>query len=276
MEKSYAGEIKLSFVNRGGRTVAEQTYRRGNSRLSANIPAAGDIPYYFLIATGGGYTEGEAYRTQVTLQDNTHVVLTTQTPNYVYKCERGRLTTQENIVRTGANCDLEYYIDETIPYAQALFQQDTEICLGKDSTLILTDGLTAGWSADGSPFQYGRAGLHTRIQRGQELLCNDFLLVDPREEPMQQIGYFEGLSNFNSAIIIDTRLNEKVLEAMRSALQELSSPCRYGMSLLEKEGAVLRVLGPSADENRKVIRAWIGYYREEVRHFAPLSLRKGR
>lgn len=273
-KKRYAGEIHLGFINRGGRTIADRTYRRGNSRISANIPVTGDIPYYFLISTGGGYTEGESYLQTVDMQDNTHAILTTQTPNYIFKCEHGRQTSQTNIVNVGDHCMLEYYIDETIPYAHALFQQDTEVHLGEGSSMILTDGLTAGWSRDETPFQYGRIGIRTRIQRKQELLLNDYLLVDPSEDPMEEIGYFEGRLNYNSAVIIDADMNAGVLDAMREYLKTFPTTCRYGMSLLEKDGAVLRVLGDSAYKNREVIWNWIRYYREEIRGFAAIDLRK--
>ncbi len=270
----YAGEIRLSFVNRGGRTVADRTYRRGNSRISANIPVAGEIPYYFLISTGGGYTEGESYLQKVELKDHTHVILTTQTPNYIYKCEHGRETSQINRIHVGDHCMLEYYIDETIPYANALFQQDTEVCLGEGSSMILTDGLTSGWSKDEEPFQYGRIGIRTRISREKELLLNDYLLVDPRDEDMREIGYFEGSLNYNSAVIIDARMNADLIKAMREYMKTIPTTCRYGMSLLEKDGAVLRVLGDSAYKNREVIRNWIRYYREEICGFSPVNLRK--
>lgn len=272
--RRYSGEIRMTFVNRGGRTVADRTYRRGNSRISANIPTAGGIPYYFLISTGGGYTEGESYLQEITLGDSTHAILTTQTPNYIYKCDRGRETSQHNIVTVGNDALLEYYIDETIPYANAIFRQDTEIRLGAGASLIMTDGLTSGWSADETPFQYGRIMIRNVIEKERELLANDCLIVDPREEPMDEIGYFEGKRSFHSAMIIDNEINERAIRDMRAYMQGIPTPCRYGMTLLEKGGAVLRVLGDSAYENRKVLRKWIRYYREQIKGLSRLELRK--
>lgn len=269
-----AGEINLSFVNRGGKTVADRTYRRGNSRISANIPVAGEIPYYFLISTGGGYTEGESYLQRIEMGDHTHAILTTQTPNYIFKCEHGRVTSQKNILEVRDHCTLEYYIDETIPYAHALFEQDTQVHLGEGSSLILTDGLTAGWSSDEKPFRYGRIKIRTTVTGKDGLLLNDCLIVDPAEDPMEETGYFEGSLNFNSAVIIDPDMDGRMLSRMRENLDQMQTPCRYGMSLLEKDGAVLRVLGDSAYQNREVVWNWIRYYRETVRGFAPLALRK--
>lgn len=187
----YDGTIKLSFVSRNGRTVAKDTYRSGNSRISSSIPTNDGTPYYFLIATGGGYTEGESYLQEIELEKDTHAVLTTQTPNYVYKSENMKLTRQKAKVDVGKNACLEFYIDETIPYKNAYYRQNTEISMGHGAKLILTDGLTSGWSPDERPFQYRQIGLKTTIRMGSELLLNDFLLVDPTSEPMYEFGYFE-------------------------------------------------------------------------------------
>ncbi|MGN0363488.1 MAG: urease accessory protein UreD [Bilifractor sp.] len=277
MEKRYDGEIRLGFTNRNGRTVAQSTYRRGNSRISGNIPVAGEIPYYFLISTGGGFTEGEQYLQNVTMDDHCHVILTTQTPNYVYKCENGGLTTQNNLVHIGEDSFLEYYIDETIPYAHARFRQNTEIRMGRGSRLIFTDGLTAGWSDDETPFQYNDIGLKTRIWMEDHLLLNDFLLIDPSQCPMQEIGCFEEAQYYNSAVIIDEQAGPEMLEKMRAFLNKhfsASGTIRYGLSLLDQNGIILRILGQSIEENRSLLYALTEYYREEILGFAHFSLRK--
>ena len=267
MKNRYDGEIRLGFTNHSGRTVARTTYRRGNSRISGNIPVAGDVPYYFLISTGGGFTEGETYLQEVALEEQCHAIVTTQTPNYIYKCDGGRLTSQNNRVEIGKNSFLEYYIDETIPYARARFRQNTEIQMAEGSKLIMTDGLTAGWSEDEEPFQYRDIGLKTDIRMDGRLLFHDFLLVNPEEDHMQEIGCFEGSKNYNSAVIIDENMDEAMLEEMRSFLDQEFSGCgevRYGLSLLDRYGLVLRVLGKRMGENRRVVYALTGYYREKI------------
>lgn len=277
MEKRYDGEIRLRFTSRNGRTIARSTYRRGNSRISGNIPVAGDIPYYFLISTGGGFTEGEQYLQDVTLDDHCHAILTTQTPNYIYKCENGGLTSQNNLVHIGRDAFLEYYIDETIPYAHARFRQNTEIHMGRGSRLIFTDGLTAGWSKDEEPFQYRDIGLKTRIWMEDRLLLNDFLLIDPAQCQMQEIGCFEEAQYYNAAVIIDENAGPEMLEKMREFLDQpfsVSGTIRYGLSLLDQDGIILRILGQSIEENRRLLYALTGFYREEVLGFPHFSLRK--
>ena len=242
MRSRYAGEIYLSFTRRGEQTVADRTFRRGNSRISANNAPGNETPYYFLISTGGGFTEGEQYLQDISLGESTHAILTTQAPGYIYKCENGRLTEQKFQIRIGDGACLEYYQDETIPYALARFRQRTEIELGRGSRLLLTDGLTAGWSADEQPFQYHDIGICTRVRRNGRLLLNDSLLVNPSADPMGEIGYFEGFTNYNSAVFFDESIEPETVDQMRESLADLSTESMWGLTYLDGGGALLRVI----------------------------------
>ena len=275
MSKTFSGEIELSFACRGDRVIADRTYRRGNSRISANVPAAGGIPCYFLISTGGGFIEGEHYRQSIHLGYGC--------PRYCHYAD-SQLCLQ---VRTwaddtaGMQCEHGKGIffwsitgDETIPYKDAVYEQRTDIQLQEDARLILTDGLTSGWAPDGSAFSYGRIGQRIRVRRGDRLLYNDYLLIDPSRQPAAQLGFFEGFACFHSAVIIDACLDAAFVDAVRDRLARLRTSARFGVSLLEEEGVVLRILGPDADQTRTVLDAFIRFYREEVCSLAPVDLRK--
>lgn len=274
MSAALDGEIRMHFVQRGDRTVAEDVYHHGNSRVSSVINTAGAVPYYFLITTGGGFVAGEHYQEQITLDDGTHAVLTTQMPSSIYKCEHGETTRQENRITLGRDAVLEYYLDETIPYKHARFRQKTTIDMAKGTKLILTDGLTSGWSPDEKPFQYRDIGIQTLVNYAGDLAYNDYLIVNPEDEPMGELGYFERHQNFNSVVIIDSDANAQLVQELRDYLATLDPKSTFGISLLEANGLVMRVLGASAHENQQLTRKFIDYYREQVLHFPPLKLRK--
>ncbi|WP_225352248.1 urease accessory protein UreD [Limosilactobacillus equigenerosi] len=174
MSTQYNGVIDIRFAYQNNRTLATKTYHQGNSRISSNIMANGDLPYYFLISTGGGFVEGERYLQTVQLDTKAHAILTTQTPNYIYKCEHGHVTKQTNELTVKKDAFLEYYIDETIPYKDAQFAQSTTVNMEKGAKLILTDGLTRGWSPDDQPFQFGQVSQKVTIKYDHELVYNDF------------------------------------------------------------------------------------------------------
>lgn len=126
---------------------------------------------------------------------------------------------------------------------------------------------------DESPFQYRFAGLKMTIKQNDRLLLNDFLVCDPLEDDMGEIGFFEGYKNYNSVTIIDPLLTQKHVDQFREVLASIDTDCRYGVTQIDS-GVVLRVLGPNYHENRRLIWLFTNFYREEIKIFSPINLRK--
>ena len=272
-----AGVIDMTFVRRGERTIADRAYHRGNSRISSRLAPSEsneDIPYYILITTGGGLIEGEKYRFDIRLEEDTHAVLSTQAPTPVYKCENRGLTEHDTIISLEPGAFLEYYMDEIIPYQYANYRQFMDIAMAGDATLILTDGLTGGWSPDDRPFTYTEVGMRTRISVDGRLVYNDHLLCSPEQDSMHELGFFEGYTNFNSCVIIDPSIDQSFVDSVRQVLSPDDQRVRFGVSALEGHGAVLRVLGFDSLGNRQVERQFVNLFRESYQNLAPLRLRK--
>ena len=64
------------------------------------------------------------------------------------------------------------------------------------------------------------------------------------------------------------------METFRQILDYLTTTSGFGLSLIESEGMVLRVLELSGDEKRRVMETLIRTYRKSL-NFTPLSLHKG-
>lgn len=60
---------------------------------------------------------------------------------------------------------------------------------------------------------------------------------------MYEFGYFEGKTNFNSVVIIDEDADEKMVDELRKYLNAYRTNSAWGITLLEKSGLVLRVMG---------------------------------
>lgn len=271
------GTIRMAFERRGQRTVATRLYRHGNSRISSAIQVPGSDPYYFLISTGGGFTEGEHYEVDIRVGDGAHAILTTQTPSYVYKCDRGLTTTQSQRASVGEGGLLELYCDEVMPYANAIFRQDTSIDLARGASLVLTEGLSSGWSPDAEPFRYHSAFIGTRVTLDGHLVALDRLASCPDEGGIQGMGAFEGRTNFGSVLVVDQELGPDDVQGFRECA-EAAAPegVRVGVSALESSGVVLRCLGPDSASNAAVMEAFVCHYREGLRGLAPLTIRKNR
>ncbi|HHB0784563.1 hypothetical protein A5806_002659 [Enterococcus faecium] len=274
MRTTYDGLIRMDFMLKDNKTVATKLYREGNFRISSSIPLNNHIAYYFIISTGGGYTEGESYFQEIKLQSGSHVILTTQTPNYIFKCENNIPTTHNNVIYIGNEAVLEYYMDDTIPYADSLYIQSTEVLMEKGSKLILTDGLTSGWDPDDRLFKYSRVELKLNIKKSNKLILNDLLLVDPKENLMFELGYFEGKNNFNSVVIIDENINLEIVKQLNRYMKNIITKSVFGITLLEEGGIVFRVLGYSSYDNHHLMSLFIDYYRQNILNFESIQLRK--
>ena len=215
------------------------------------------------------------------LDDYCHAILTTQTPSYIYKCENGQETTQLNEITVGEDGFLEYYIDEVIPYENSVFKQDTKIHLKKGAGLILTDGITSGWSKDEKLFSYKRVKLRTRVYREDRLCFNDYLVFEPGKMPINELGFMEGYKNFNSLLVIDDDYNKNWIDLIYSELENEyrgtdsnEETSIFGISEIEEGGFILRIMGDSLHENSKLLYRAIDFYREQLKGLKPLNLRK--
>ena len=241
MTQVYDGFVHLGFSNRNGRTISHKKYQEGNSRVSADNSDANGVPYYFLINMGGGFVEGEQYQVTIDVNKDAHALVTTQTPTYVYKCEKGQLTQQNTSITLEENSYLEYMSDEVIPYLKSRYFQTSRIDMDKSAHLIYSDGVTAGWSHDDLPFQYHYFRNLTQIYQDNELVYSDQTLLEPEKQDMFKLGYFES---------------------------------DFAISSLDISGLVLRILGKTAEDNRRIIYSCADYFRQEIHRLTPLNLRK--
>ena len=139
----------------------------------------------------GGFVEGEQYQVTIDVNKDAHALVTTQTPTYVYKCERGQLTQQHTSITLEENSYLEYMADEVIPYLRSRYFQTSRIDMDKSAHLIYSDGVTAGWSHEDLPFQYHYFRNLTQIYQDNELVYSDQTLLEPQKQDMFKLGYLK-------------------------------------------------------------------------------------
>ena len=244
VKNEYAGIIELVLEQKDNRTITSKKYYEGLVKVSANIRNDREkIPTYYLLQLGGGYIEGEKYKNIFRIKDNTRAIITTQASTKVYKCEHGNVVTQETTIDLGENSVLEYITDTVILYKNAMYKQVNNIYLKDTSTLIYSDGITAGWSPEGEKFTYKKVQLKSNVYINNKIVLLDNLIVNPRENDVTKLGFFEEYLNFGTLLIINKNINSNVIEELRKDLEKIELPIDFGISELEVNGFVLRVLG---------------------------------
>jgi len=271
----YAGEFEIVLEKKNENTVISEKRFDGLIKISPTIHLDSEkISTYFIVGLGGGYVEGEKYKYSIKLKEDSRSIITTQASTKVYKCENGKKTEQETLINLEENSILEYITDSVILYKNANYKQVNNIYMDETATLIYTDGITSGWSKEGDKFQYNNAQLKTSVYLNNKLVLLDNLLVNPREDDVRQLGFFEGYQNFGTLLVINKNINSKIIDKLRNDIKKLNLPICYGISELEINGFVLRVLGNLTQNIESAIKLCHNFIRREFLNSRELSIRK--
>ena len=270
-----AGLIDLVLEKQGDIVVSPRKYFSGVFKLSPKMELDVErIPAYFLMQLGGGIVEGERYNINVELKENVRAIVTTQAASKVYKCENSYESFQETTLKLQENSILEYITDPVILYKNAVYRQENNIYMTKSSTLIYTDGITSGWSPDKKRFQYEKAKLKTNIYMDGVPVLLDNMLINPREDDIDGLGFMEGYKNFATLIILDDRIDKNIIEHLREEILKLNLDINFGITGLEVNGFVLRVIGNLTQDLEEVVGLCHNYIRRKVLNSQNLTIRK--
>lgn len=271
----YAGEFDIVLEQKNGKTVISEKRFNGLIKVSPTIHLDSEkISTYFIVGLGGGYVEGEKYKYSITQKEDTRAIITTQSSTKVYKCENKETTEQETIINLEKNSILEYITDSVILYKNAIYKQVNNIYMDDSSTLIYSDGITSGWSKDGDAFQYSNVQLKTNVYLNNKLVLLDNLLLDPKRNDVTKLGFFEGYKNFGTLLVINKNINAQTIEDLRNEIKNLNLPIYFGISELEVNGFVLRVLGNLTQNIESAIKLCHNYIRKKFLNSRDLFIRK--
>jgi len=275
IKSEYSGFIDLVLEKKDDKTIATKKFYEGLVKVSPTIKMDREnIPTFYLLQLGGGYIEGEKYKNRFKLKDNARAIITTQAAAKVYKCLNNIMTQQETEIELGKNSVLEYITDNVILYKDAIYKQVNNIYLDKSSTLIYSDGITSGWSPEGENFKYRSVQLKSNVYVNNKLVLLDNLIVNPNNNDVTRLGFFEEYLNFGTLLVINKNIDDKVIDELRGVIEKQNLPIDFGISKLEINGFVLRVLGNLTQHIEQATGVCHNYIRKNFLGSKDLIIRK--
>ncbi|MEV8453201.1 urease accessory protein UreD [Streptomyces sp. NPDC052095] len=244
------GILDLAFAVRGGRTELVERYQKTPLQIIRPMwidPAMPGMSYVYLMATGGGVTQADRYRTDFHCGPGTQVHLTTQAATKIFRMEHDYASQRVHITaEDGAY--VEYLPDPLIPFADSRFYQCTEVTVAPSATVVLGDTVTAGRLARGERHAYRTLATDLRVTRPDgTLLALDTLRLTPGgpDGGVLGPGVFAGHDHVASLFVVTDRAPAgEVADTLHTALAGLG--VLYGVSVLPRDcGAWLRLLDDS-------------------------------
>jgi urease accessory protein len=253
------GILELDFALRGTgdgrRTELVHHFQKSPLQIMKPLyynPLRPDMPYTYVMTTGGGILHNDRQRTDLVFGPGTSAHVTTQAHTKVYRMESGYATSLVNLdIAEGAY--VEYLPDPLIPYVDSRYYQRTAVSLHPEATLIIGETIYAGrltrgehnaYAALASDFEVRRTG-PTRVP-----VAVDRIRLVPRHGHVGGIAVLGGRDIVSSLYVLTPgaparEIADALHEATARALDGSDDEsARFGVSVLPGEsGAWLRFVG---------------------------------
>jgi urease accessory protein len=231
--------------------------------LEETLPA---MAYVYIISPSGGILQGDRYRIDIVLSNNSFAHVTTQSATRIYKMEKNFGTQMVNVeVKEGSY--FEYIPDQIIPFRNSRFYQAVELNVHDNATMIYSEMLVPGRVARGESFEYDICYIRTRArnQLGKPRFV-DMIKLEPKKEDLRLEEIMGTFDVVGTMYIITRPLYIKDLQQeINLKINELQETIAGGASAFpNKQGIIVRMLGKTAGEVRNMIFEVIRISRSQI------------
>ncbi|MDP9304721.1 MAG: urease accessory protein UreD [Thermoproteota archaeon] len=254
-----------------GKTVIREQYSRvplftqRAMYLEETLPA---MAYVYIVSPSGGILQGDRYRIDITLDNNTLAHVTTQGATRIYKMEKNYASQIVNIT-VGEGSYFEYIPDQIIPFRNSRFYQEVELNVHDNATMIYSEVIVPGRVASGEAFEYDICYIKTV---GKNHLGRARFMDTVKLEPKNENPKAEGiLGNFNVVGTIYVVTKESYVNALQYEISEkikvleVKGKISGGTSILPaRQGIIVRILGNSAEDVKEIIFKVVSIARKQI------------
>ncbi|WP_037852492.1 urease accessory protein UreD [Streptomyces sp. NRRL S-340] len=253
------GLLELRYARVGERTELVHRYQKSPLQIMRPLyvdPLRPDMPFTYLMSTGGGIVQADRNRIDVDCGPGTAVHLTTQAATKLHRVEFDHATQVVHLT-AGADSYVEYLPDPLIPYRDARFYQQTLVTADPTATVLLGETITAGRLARGERHAYRMLFSDLEITRPDgDLLVLDTVRLDPREPGSVTGPAVFGGHDLMATLFVLTPLAAagEVADTLHEALRTAGQA--FGVSMLPDDcGAWVRIMGSDPPAVARALRA---------------------
>ncbi len=274
--------LKFEKHSESGNTIIKEQYSRVPLLAQRAIYLEETLPtmaYVYILSPSAGILQGDRYRIDITLGNNTYAHVTTQGATRIYKMEKNYASQIINI-KAEEESYFEYIPDQIIPFRNSRFYQEVHLNIHDNATMIYSEVIVPGRVASGEVFKYDICYLKivARNHLGR-LRFIDTVKLEPIKENFEAKNILGNLHVLGAIYVItkESFVNELCIE-IGEMLGKLETRARIlgGVSILPtKQGIIIRLLADSAELLKKTIFEIIGIARKNIIGASFSGIRKG-
>jgi len=241
------GEGRVTIKARDGLSVLDTLYQYGCGKI--RIPKAyGNWLEAVLINTSGGLTGGDRMTWSATAAANTHLAITTQACERIYRSTGGAARVATTLsVETGAR--LDWLPQETIVFDGSELERTIDVDMARDAIFLGLEVVILGREAHGEDAVSAMISDRWRVRRDGELIHAEAARLDAHDMPARaNSALLHGARAYGTLCYI-AKDAERRVEHLKALIADHPTA---GVSRIG-EKIVLRATGRSGYHLRKII-----------------------
>lgn len=238
----------MRFERRLGRTTLAQCRFQLPLQALAPFELADGTACLMLLNPTGGLVGGDFLLTQIVLEPNTHVCLTTPSATRVYRT-LGHPAVQETLIQVRDGAFLEYLPDHVIPYRNSRFRQLLRVEMGRGSRAIFWDALASGRVACDERWSFDEVDSRVEISLCGKAVFLNRSRIRPASLDAECLGFAEGFNYLATLVLIADELDDwkEIAAALDAELGNMPQ-VQGGSSAFASAGCVVKLLARSATD----------------------------
>ena len=251
--------------NEQNKTVITKQFSQVPLQIQRAVYPENSLPgmaYLYIISPSGGILQGDRYKTDIILRNNSTCHITTQGATRIYSMNSNSASQMVNIT-LDENCYLEYIPDQIIPYQNSRYYQKVNLNIHDNATLIYSEVLTPWRIAMNENFDYDICYLRTYCKNQKnKFRCLENMKIEPKENDMKVKGIL-GKYDIVGTVYILTK--KEKLQKLEKMINEKIEVITSGTSILPNEsGIIVKILSNSIEEVYEKIYEIVKITRKEI------------
>ncbi|MBD2295201.1 urease accessory protein UreD [Anabaena sphaerica FACHB-251] len=248
IDKNWHGKLNLVYAKRQDSTQLIYNHNQAPFKIQRPFyPEGEQICHSVILHTAGGVVGGDSLSSQIHLQADTKVLITTAAASKIYR-SNGLPARQIVNIQVDEGACLEYLPQETILFNGAVYRQDVRVELATGSSFLGWEITRFGRSARGEKFVQGEMRSHTEIWQNNIPLWIDRQYLPGSEEVFHSPHGLAGNPVVGSFLWVGFPISQEIIKQARSSIVQNSDA---GVTRLE-HGFLCRYRGNSTSE----VRSW--------------------